>query len=145
MNEDAQLKLRLTQELKDFIESEAKANHRTINGEVVFRLEQSRAINKTSQADVRVIDLKNGKRRLIYGKFIKMLDVDFCQSLEGLKKDIELALDALRYSSFSQRLAFFNKEVIVYKGNNHIDIVDNGEGSLGWLRVEDHYSIDDED
>lgn len=144
MSEDAQLKLRVSQELKDFIEAEAKKNHRTINGEVVFRLEQSRAINKTTQADVRVIDLKDGKRRLIYGKFIKMLDVDYTQDLDGLKKDIELSLDALRYSSFSQRLAFFNKDIVVHKGNNHIDIVDNGEGSLGWLRIEDHHVSEDD-
>ncbi len=42
MSEDAQLKLRISQELRDYIESEAKANQRTINGEVVFQLEQLR-------------------------------------------------------------------------------------------------------
>lgn len=143
MSEDAQLKLRIPQDLKEFIEAEAKANYRTINGEVLFRLEQSRSTNKANQADVKVIDMKNGKRRLVYGKFVKMLDVDYSQSLEALKIDIELALDALRHSSFSKRLAFFNKDVIVYKGNNHIDIVDSGEGSLGWLRIEDHLLIED--
>ncbi|KJV37905.1 Arc family DNA-binding protein [Acinetobacter brisouii] len=42
MIEDAQLKLRVPAELKDFLEAEAKINHRTINGEVVYRLERSR-------------------------------------------------------------------------------------------------------
>ncbi|TCB36857.1 Arc family DNA-binding protein [Acinetobacter sp. ANC 4910] len=46
MSEDAQLKLRVTQELKEYIEEQAKNNHRTINGEVVYRLEQSKWINK---------------------------------------------------------------------------------------------------
>lgn len=42
MTEDAQLKLRVPQELKEFLENEAKLNHRTINGEVVYRLQQSK-------------------------------------------------------------------------------------------------------
>lgn len=42
MTEDAQLKLRVPQELKEYLENEAKANQRTINGEVVYQLEQLR-------------------------------------------------------------------------------------------------------
>jgi len=42
MSEDAQLKLRISQELREYIEVEAKNNHRTINGEVIFRLESTR-------------------------------------------------------------------------------------------------------
>lgn len=45
MTEDAQLKLRVPQELKEFLESEAKLNHRTINGEVVYRLQQGKINN----------------------------------------------------------------------------------------------------
>lgn len=42
MVDDAQLKIRLPQEMKSFIEDIAKKNHRTINGEIVARLEESR-------------------------------------------------------------------------------------------------------
>jgi len=43
------------------------------------------------------------------------------------------------YSSLSKKLAFFNKDVYVHKGGSHIDVVDNGVGSLNWLIVEDHW------
>lgn len=140
MTEDAQLKLRVPQELKEFIEAEAKANHRTINGEVLYRLEQSKnKYSTTKNPDVRIIDLKNGKRRLVFGKFANSLDLDYTQSLTELKRDIELSLNALRSSSFSKKLAFFNKDVYVHQGGHHIDVVDNGVGSLNWLRIEDHW------
>lgn len=45
MTEDAQLKLRVPQGLKEFLENEAKLNHRTINGEVVYRLQKSKNNN----------------------------------------------------------------------------------------------------
>lgn len=139
MTEDAQLKLRLPIQLKEFIEEEAKKNHRTINGEVIYRLERSRINSEQmSQADIRVIHLANGKKRLVYGKFSKTLGLDYSQDLNSIKTDIELSLDALSRSSFSHRISMFNKDILVYKGNNHIDIVDNGKGSLGWLRIEDH-------
>lgn len=42
MTEDAQLKLRISHDLRDYIETEAKKNHRTINSEVIYRLEKMR-------------------------------------------------------------------------------------------------------
>ncbi|MEN8392202.1 Arc family DNA-binding protein [Acinetobacter indicus] len=39
MTEDAQLKIRLSQELKSTLEERAKANNRTMNGEIVSILE----------------------------------------------------------------------------------------------------------
>lgn len=41
MTEDAQLKIRLPQDLKSIIEDRAKLNHRTMNGEIVSILEKS--------------------------------------------------------------------------------------------------------
>lgn len=138
--EDPQLKIRLSQELKEFIEEQAKFNHRTLNAEIVFRLEQSKSpLTQSSQAEVKVIDLKNGYRRLIFGKYINILGLDYTQNLTDLKKDIDLSLSALSRSSFKNRLSFLTKEVYVHQGGSHIDVVDNGKGSLGWLRIEDHY------
>ncbi|WP_286400077.1 hypothetical protein [Acinetobacter thutiue] len=89
--------------------------------------------------DIKIIKLKNGMKRLVYGKFLKAFDLDYTQDLTSLKGDIELSLKRLYDSSLFKRLAFFNKNVFVYQGNNHLDIVDDGVGSLNWLIVEDHY------
>lgn len=48
MSDDSQIKLRLSNELKDYIDGEAKENYRTTNSEVVFRLEQSKWFNKAA-------------------------------------------------------------------------------------------------
>ena len=88
--------------------------------------------------DIRIIQLKNGMKRLVYGKLLKAFDLDYTQDLDSLKVDIELSLERLYESSLLKRLAFFNKNVFVYQGNNHLDIVNDGVGSLNWLIVEDH-------
>ena len=41
MTEDAQLKIRLSQELKSVLEERSKSNNRTMNGEIVNILEQT--------------------------------------------------------------------------------------------------------
>ncbi|MDV2468350.1 Arc family DNA-binding protein [Acinetobacter chinensis] len=41
MTEDAQLKIRLSQELKSILEERSKSNNRTMNGEIVNILEQT--------------------------------------------------------------------------------------------------------
>ncbi|WP_249451946.1 hypothetical protein [Acinetobacter indicus] len=63
---------------------------------------------------------------------------DYTQELSALQNDIHLSLEVLSGSSFWNSLKFFNKDVLVFKGDNHIDVVDNGKKSLGWLVVEDH-------
>lgn len=140
---DPQMNLRVPMELKEKIEKAALDNGRTITAEAVHRLEESflRTTNFSNiQADVRIIPLHDGKKRVIYGKLLNTLDLDYTQELSKLRDDIHLSLEVLSGSSLWNSLKFFNKEVIVYKGDNHIDVVDNGEGSLGWLRVEDHYT-----
>lgn len=142
--DDGQLKLRLPHALKTTIEERAQRNHRTINGEVLFLLEQ--AINHTySQHDVRVINMRNGYKRLIYGKLINQIDVDYTQDLSQLKTDIELALETLRRTSLKHKISFLTKDVLVNQGGHHIDVVDNGKGSLDWIVIEDHFSPVNED
>ncbi|MFG0587650.1 Arc family DNA-binding protein [Acinetobacter sp. YQ_14] len=138
---DPQMNLRVPMELKEKIEKAALDNGRTITAEAVHRLEESFLNNSSvssNQADVRIIPLRDGKKRVIYGKLLNTLDLDYTQELSNLRDDIHISLEVLSGSSFWNSLKFFNKEVIVYKGDNHIDVVDNGEGSLGWLTVEDH-------
>lgn len=140
---DQQFPLRLPPELKEKLENACKESGRSKNAEAVYRLEQSFLVttttNNTSQADVKIIPLKDGKKRVIYGKLLNTLDLDYTQELSSLRDDIHLSLEVLSNSSFWNSLKFFNKDVLVYKGNNHIDVVDNGKKSLGWLIVEDHY------
>lgn len=135
------VRLRVPPQLKKQIEESAEQNNRSQSAEMVARLEQSFIINKDSklQADVQLINLKNNLKRVVYGKFMHSLDIDYTQDLSSLKKDIELALDALSRSSFWKSLQFINKDILVHQGGNHIDVVDNGNKSLNWLTIEDHY------
>ncbi|QCO22284.1 Arc family DNA-binding protein [Acinetobacter cumulans] len=138
--------LRLPQELKDKIAESAKELNRSMNADIVSRLEESfegSASNTNSQADLRIIPLHDGKKRVIYGKLLNTLDLDYTQSLSDLKVDIELALETLSRSSIWNALQFLTKDVIVAQGNNHLNIVDNGKKGLGWLVVEDHYVAND--
>ncbi|MGL4588459.1 MAG: Arc family DNA-binding protein [Acinetobacter ursingii] len=133
--------LRLPQELKDKIAESAKELNRSMNADIVARLEESFLRNESSappRSEVKIFHLKNGKKRVVYGKLLNNLSLDYTQELDQLRDDIHLSLEVLSGSSFWNSLKFFNRKVIVYKGDNHIDVVDNGEGSLGWLRVEDH-------
>jgi len=138
---DPQFNLRVPQELKQQVEDAAKESGRSINAEAVHRLEESflkkHNFNNT-QADVRIIPLRDGKKRVIYGKLLNTLDLDYTQELSRLRDDIHLSLEVLSNSSFWNSLKFLNKDVLVYQGDNHINVVDNGKKSLGWLTVEDH-------
>lgn len=138
---DVEYKMRMTQDLKDKIVESAKEHNRSMNADIVARLEESFLRNESSapaRSDVKIIHLKNGKKRVIYGKLINNLSLDYTQELDQLRDDIHLSLEVLSGSSFWNSLKFFNKDVLVYKGDNHIDVVDNGKKSLGWLIVEDH-------
>lgn len=135
-------KVRMPQELKDKIAESAKELNRSMNADIVARLEESflsSVSNTNSQADIKIILLRDGKKRVIYGKLLNTLDLDYTQSLSDLKVDIELALETLSRSSIWKALQFLTKDVIVAQGNNHLNIVDNGKKGLGWLVVEDHY------
>lgn len=145
-NLGVEYKMRMSQELKDKIAESAKELNRSMNADIVARLEGSfegSASNTNSQADLRIIPLHDGKKRVIYGKLLNTLDLDYTQSLSDLKVDIELALETLSRSSIWNALQFLTKDVIVAQGNNHLNIVDNGKKGLGWLVVEDHYVAND--
>lgn len=136
------VRLRVPPELKKQIEESAENNNRSQSAEMVARLEDSFVASVSadnSQADIKIIPLRDGKKRVIYGKLLNTLDLDYTQSLSDLKVDIELALETLSRSSIWKALQFLTKDVIVAKGNNHLNIVDNGKKGLGWLVVEDHY------
>lgn len=101
---------------------------------------------------IQVIKLANGKKRLIHGDYAEIFKLDYTQSLTELKKDIELALFTLNRKvpkkgvfdfNKKNRFEFDDKDIRVYQGNNHIDIINNGVGSMNWLTIADHDQYND--
>lgn len=86
---------------------------------------------------MKVIKLSKTTKRIVYGSYADKFDLDYTQSLTELKKDVEFAL--MFFTEEEKLLRNKNKHIFVYEGGNHIDIVEDGVGSLGWLMVEDHY------
>lgn len=99
------------------------------------------ADNKSpSPANIKIYHLENGIKRVIFGKLVNSFQINYKNpNLAEIRDDIEQCLDILAHTgSLKERFMFLNKNVIVYEGNNHIDVVDDGKGSLGWLIIEDH-------
>lgn len=79
---------------------------------------------------------EEGKKRVVYGLLAEAIDIDYSQkSLSELGEQIRLALSNI------ERLApkaFVGQNIRLYEGGNHLDITNDGVGSMGWLIVEDH-------
>ena len=84
---------------------------------------------------IKVVNLSDKEKRIIYGELADQFDLDYSQELGKLKRDIEFALSVLERS---QPKLFAKKNVRVYEGGHHLDIIDDGVGSLNWLIIEDH-------
>lgn len=136
-----QYQLRLSAELRERLKQSAEANNRSMNADIVARLEDSfDAENRSSLANLKIIHLPNGKKRYVFGKLINAFDIDYTQDLSILIKDVQSCLDFLRSSKqLKHRLMFFNKNIHIHQGANHIDVVESGVGSLNWIIVEDHW------
>lgn len=91
---------------------------------------------------IKILHLPNGYKRVIYGKFFEKFDLDFYQPLDDLKTDIEFALAVIEknQSLFKKIFVFKNKNIRVYQGGHHLDIIDDGKKSLEWLIIEDHWT-----
>lgn len=134
--------IRMPQEQYEEIIAYAESKDISLNTAMIELLDNGLKIAESrvdpKDIDIKIINLTNGRKRLVYGKFLNAFDLDYTQDLTSLKTDIELSLHGLRNSSLLKKLAFFNKNIFVHQGNNHLDIVDDGVGSLNWLIVEDH-------
>ncbi|MCH7337152.1 hypothetical protein [Acinetobacter sp. NIPH 2699] len=134
--------IRIPQDQYDDIVAYAEGKEISINTAMIELIDNGLRASESrvdpEDLDIKIIKLENGMKRLVYGKLLKAFDLDYTQDLNSLKVDIELSLKRLYESSLLKRLSFFNKKVFVYQGNNHLDIVDDGIGSLNWLIVEDH-------
>ena len=84
---------------------------------------------------IKVVNLSAKEKRIIYGELADQFDLDYSQELGKLKRDIEFALSVLEQL---QPKLFAKKNVRVYEGGHHLDIINDGVGSLNWLIIEDH-------
>lgn len=135
--------VRMPQEQYEAIVNYANNKEISLNSAILELMElgllSSSTINP-SDIDFKIISLKEKNiKRVIYGKLVNAFDIDFTQDLTNLKQDIELTLNFLKQTRLKMRLAFMTKDIFVYQGSNHLDIVNNGVGSLNWLIVEDHH------
>lgn len=74
--------------------------------------------------------------RIVYGPLTTVFDIDYAAlPLAELREVIELAL--LSLDRMVPNL-FKGKSIRVYEGGNHLDIINEGVGTMGWLTVEDH-------
>ena len=87
----------------------------------------------------------NGEKkvRVVSGIVLNDLIIDFDKPLNEIALEVEQLLDIwmMQYSKeVTEQIGHFpNKgEVIVHEGCNHIDVVLNRIGSLGWLHIVDH-------
>lgn len=86
MTEDAQLKIRLSQELKSILEERSKSNNRTMNGEIVNILEQA------------LLNSKANSGRSIYFNDINCIEDYPKESLHERTARVEQMISKLFYS-----------------------------------------------
>ena len=99
----------------------------------LFEEKCGRNFTAAEMAYVRVIPLReNNVMRVVRGPLASAIQLNYEQSdLPSLEKQLEFALIAL---NFPQIMA----EVKIYRGGSHLDLIQDGVGSLGWLFVADH-------
>lgn len=92
---------------------------------------------------VKIINFE-GVKRVIFGEMVNDIDIDYTKSLTALKSDLEYVIPILaEHSKSKDKFAFMKRNTIknrvrVHQGTSHLDVVDDGVGSLNWLRIEDH-------
>ncbi len=87
----------------------------------------------------KVIILKNNRIRIVTGDILSDLEVDWSiDSLEKLVTIIEFTINAYGHTLPSLKNKTY-KDLKVYSGSNHIDIIDKNVGSLGLLRIDDNF------
>ena len=76
------------------------------------------------------------KKRVVYGLLADAIEIDYTQkSLADISEQIKLALCKI------ERVVpkvFIGQSICVYEGGNHLDIINDGVGSMGWLIVEEY-------
>ncbi len=135
--------VRMPQKLYQLIVNYGEKEDLSLNSAIIDLIENGLDIAdmNTSAPNIRIYHLANGQKRVIFGKLVNSFDIDYTnENLTELKEDIEYCLDILcNTGSLKDKLMFLNKNVFVYQGGHHLDVVNDGKKSLHWLTIEDHY------
>lgn len=86
--DDPQMKIRLPAELKTGVETAAKANNRTMNAEIVARLQQSFENKLLSQGDMEVLEQSAQTLGLVPGT------QEFKDAIQTLSEDVQTRMKA---------------------------------------------------
>lgn len=86
--DDPQMKIRLPAELKAGVETAAKANNRTMNAEIVARLQQSFENKLLSQGDMEVLEQSAQTLGLVPGT------QEFKDAIQTLSDDVQTRMKA---------------------------------------------------
>lgn len=79
---------------------------------------------------------KGGVIRTVSGPLASVLQIDYAGvPLHHLKTQVEIALQALEQIAGE---AYEGRDIQVHQGGSHLDVIDYGVGSTGWLIVADH-------
>ena len=136
--------VRMPQEQYEAIAEYAGENDLSLNSAMIELMDKGLTVagRHATPSNIRIHRLKNGIKRVVFGKLVNSFDIDYTNpDLTELRGDIKYCLEILANTgSLRDRFMFFNKNVDVHEGDNHLDIIDDGVGSLNWLIVEDHHT-----
>ncbi len=136
--------VRMPQEQYEAIVEYAAEHDLSLNSAMIELMDKGLTVagRYATPSNIRIYRLKNGMKRVVFGKLVNSFDIDYTNpDLTELKGDIQYCLEILANTgSLKDRFMFFNKKVAVHEGGNHLDIIDDGVGSLNWLIVEDHHT-----
>ena len=136
------MQLRIPLNQYEEISNYAKDNNTSVNAAVLDLSSVGLDVVERGKpiSDIKIIRLSNGVKRRVFGKMAGRFDIDFTnENLSELKYDIESCLDIMSKSArITDKFKFYNKRVFVHEGGHHIDICDDGVGSLNWLTIEDY-------
>ena len=138
--------VRMPQEQYEAIAEYAKEHILSLNSAMIELMDKGLTVagRYNTPSNIRIHRLRNGIKRVVFGKLVNSFDIDYTNpDLTELKGDIDYCLEILANTgSLKDRFMFFNKRVAVYQGDSHLDIIDDGVGSLNWLIVEDHHTLE---
>lgn len=136
--------VRMPQEQYEAIVEYAAEHELSLNSAMIELMNKGLTVagRYATPSNIRIYRLKNGIKRVVFGKLVNSFDIDYTNpNLTELKGDIQYCLEILANTgSLKDRFMFFNKKVAIHEGGNHLDIIDDGVGSLNWLIVEDHHT-----
>ncbi|MCG3784628.1 hypothetical protein [Delftia acidovorans] len=84
----------------------------------------------------RIMSLPGRVTRVVHGPLAGAVNIDYANhSLDEIESQLKTTLETLMPYCPD---VFEGRNISVYRGGNHLDIVDLGKGSMHWLSVEDH-------